>query len=89
MWDEEFCCTPLWKHVYHTLHSLDRWYINPCIYTEPDFHSEGLNDLNIPSNGFLSRDKLKKYAIQVEERINRYLDTWLYPKCLRSVRLHD
>jgi hypothetical protein len=75
MWDEEYCCTPLWKHVCHTLHSLDRWYINPYVYTEPVFHSEGLNDLNIHSNGFLSRDKLKEYASQVEEKINRFLDT--------------
>jgi hypothetical protein len=23
---------PIWKHLYHTLHSLDRWFINPEKY---------------------------------------------------------
>lgn len=26
-WEKEYCEMHLWKHVYHTLHSLDKWYI--------------------------------------------------------------
>ena len=29
LWNREYCGMPLWKHIYHTLHSLDLWYINP------------------------------------------------------------
>ncbi len=74
MWSDIYCGTPLYKHVYHTLHSLDRCYINPFVYTEPVFHTEGLNDLNLPGGAFLSREILKTYADQVEIKIIRYLD---------------
>jgi hypothetical protein len=75
IWRELFCGTPLYKHVYHTLHSLDRWYINPYDYNEPDFHADGLSDLNLPAKEFLSRDMLNNYADQVETKIHKYLDT--------------
>ncbi len=32
MWRALYSGTPL-KHICHTLHSLDRWYINPYVYT--------------------------------------------------------
>ncbi len=75
MWRERHCGTPLYKHVYHTLHSLDRWYVNPNVYTEPDFHADGLNDLNTPAKEFVSREALRVYADQVETKINSYLDS--------------
>lgn len=74
MWGEMYCGTPLYKHVYHTLHSLDRWYINPNDYTEPSFHTDGLNDLNTPANKNLSREALGSYAEQVENKIISYLN---------------
>ncbi len=27
--DYVLCDMPIWKHVYHMLHSIDQWYINP------------------------------------------------------------
>lgn len=83
MWSDMYCGTPLYKHVYHTLHSLDRCYVNPFVYTEPDFHTEGLNDLNLPGGAFLSRENLKTYAAQVKIKIIRYLDE------LTDEQLHD
>lgn len=47
--DTILCDMPIWKHVYHTLHSLDQWYINPEVYTEPDFHEPNLNSLDVYS----------------------------------------
>lgn len=37
LWDKAYCQMPLWKHIYHTLHSLDLWFINPrdAHYKEP------------------------------------------------------
>lgn len=29
LWNKEYCQMPCYKHIYHMLHSLDLWYINP------------------------------------------------------------
>ena len=29
LWDTCYGGAPLWQHVYHTLHHLDQWFINP------------------------------------------------------------
>ena len=34
--DFVLCDMPVWKHVYHMLHSCDQWFINPFVYTEPE-----------------------------------------------------
>lgn len=73
-WEKEYCEMPLWKHVYHTLHSLDRWYINPFVYKEPPFHTEYLYDLNVKIDGYLSRELIKQYYIQIKDKILSYLD---------------
>ncbi len=83
MWGTLYCGTPLYKHVYHTLYSLDRWYISPNVYTEPNIHADGLNDLNTPAKEYLSRDTLNGYADQVEAKINTYID------CLTEETLKD
>ncbi|MDR0920269.1 MAG: hypothetical protein LBM93_13665 [Oscillospiraceae bacterium] len=74
--DAEFSGIPIWKQVYHTLHSLDRWFINPEIYTEPSFHKLDLNNMNVKSDGFdLSRDILLKYYEEIKAKIFDYLDS--------------
>ena len=48
--DFVLCDMPVWKHVYHMLHSCDRWFIIPIeCEKEPDFHEPNLNSLDIPS----------------------------------------
>jgi len=73
-WGREYCEAPVWRQVYHTLHSLDMWYIDPMIYEEPEFHIEGLNDLDVKTGGYLTRAQLKEYYFQVREKILTYLD---------------
>lgn len=73
--DFVLCDMPIWKHVYHMLHSCDQWYINPTIYTEPDFPTENLNSLDIASERSLSRDELFCYLAAVRTKIMQYLDT--------------
>ena len=43
-WDKEYCGMPVWKHIYHMLHSLDLWFINPRDkdFKEPSIHVENL-----------------------------------------------
>lgn len=69
------CDMPVWKHVYHMLHSCDRWYINPTQYTEPDFHEPDLNSLDITSEKVLSREELSQYLSSVHRKIMDYLDS--------------
>lgn len=73
--DYILCGMPIWKHIYHMLHSCDRWYINPNDYTEPDFHVENLNNLDVPCEKTLSREELTVYLAAVREKILAYLDT--------------
>ena len=74
-WEKEYCDMPVWKHVYHTLHSLDRWYINPAVYNEPAFHTKDLNNLDVKTDGYLSRELLKEYFYKIENKIIAYLDS--------------
>jgi len=69
------CDLPVWKHVYHMLHSCDRFFINPNEYTEPDFHVDGLNSLDEMSKKVLSRDDLSRYLEQVRNKIMQYIDS--------------
>ena len=73
--DFVLCDFPIWKHVYHQLHSCDRFFINPTQYTEPDFHVDGLNSLNESSEKVLSREELLQYLEKVRIKIMRYIDS--------------
>lgn len=88
------CDMPIWKHVYHMLHSCDRWFISPFEYDhEPDFHEPDLNSLDVPSGKVLSREVLSVYLESVRDKILEYLDVLtderLYeiPKGCKSNRL--
>lgn len=82
--DYVLCDMPIHKHVYHTLHSLDRWFINPNDYIEPSFHEPGLNSLDIESSKTLSREELNFYFDTIKSKIYSYLgsltDDMLYTK---------
>jgi hypothetical protein len=68
------CDFPVWKHIYHQLHSCDRFFINPHDYVEPDFHVDGLNSLNEISDKVLSREDLLQYLEEVSTKIMQYID---------------
>ena len=78
------CKMPIWKHLYHTLHSLDRWFINPEQYSEPIFHEKNLNSLETKSERILSKEELVSYFDGIKIKINKYLneltDDMLYEK---------
>lgn len=74
LWNKKYCNMPLWKHIYHTLHSFDKSYINPNKYEEPSFHKDSLDNLDIEANGFLSREQLNNYLLGIETKINAYLN---------------
>ncbi len=74
-WGVCYCGMPVYKHVYHMLHSLDRWLINPSEYNEPSFHAEGLNDLDTVTHTSLSRAQMKGYYSAIAARITSYVSS--------------
>ena len=68
----DLCATlfgmPMWKHLYHTMHSLDQWFINPARYEEPSFHVKNLNSLDEPSEIVLSRQQLSDYLTEIDNK---------------------
>lgn len=76
LWDKRYDDIPMWKYLYHTLYSMDRWYINPSdpTYQNPDFHTETLADLNVvPADEFIGRETMERYYFQIRDKIQRYL----------------
>ncbi|WP_455716037.1 hypothetical protein [Anaerosporobacter sp.] len=76
LWNKLYCEMPLWKHVYHMLHSLDLWFINPrdINFQEPSFHEKDLNNLDVTSEKRLTREDLDSYYNQTAEKIRHYID---------------
>lgn len=64
---------PLWKHIYHMLHSLDQWFINPFDYENPDFHKYGMNSFEIITEKILAKEDLITYFIEIEKKILNFL----------------
>jgi hypothetical protein len=83
-WDKVYCEMPLWKHVYHTLHSLDRWYINPQRYCEPAFHEKDLNNLDVLTTKVLSHEELTNYFHAVKEKIEVYNESLIEDELLQK-----
>lgn len=76
LWDKRYDGIPMWKYLYHTLYSMDRWYINPCdpAYENPGFHTDTLADLNvIPQEEYLERNQLESYFYQIQNKIQNYI----------------
>ncbi len=77
LWSRRYDGLPMWKYFYHTLYSLDRWFINPRAsgYQSPPFHTPGLNDLNIIPGELqiVSRASMERYFFQIKEKILKYL----------------
>ena len=78
LWNKRYDELPMWKYVYHTLYSMDRWYINPCDadYTDPDFHTPDLADLNaVPAEDVLDREQMLAYFGKIRKKIGAYIVT--------------
>ncbi len=73
---DALCCgAPLWRWVYHALHSADKWFSNPFIYREPPFHEDGLDDPQHPAKTVLTDEQLLNYLDLIQEKTLAYLDT--------------
>ena len=77
LWDRRYDELPLWKYLYHTLYSMDRWFINPCDpdYRDPEFHTKTLADLNVvpEADEALSRAQINAYFRRIRQKLRTYL----------------
>ena len=77
-WNAAVCGAPAWRYIYHTLHSADKWFINPSKRNdepEPHFHTPGLDWPDTPSDVLLDREMLYTYYEQVRRKILDYCDS--------------
>ncbi len=74
LWQKNYCGMPLYKHIYHTLHSLDLWFINPNDknYTEPFLHIPNLNNLDIVTDRKISNEEILVYYFSIKKKITKY-----------------
>lgn len=75
LWNKEYCGMPCWKHIYHMLHSLDLWYINPRDrdFQEPEIHVKDLNNLDVVSDQCLVREEIEAYLSCIKEKLREYI----------------
>ena len=75
LWSKKYCNAPLWKHIYHMLHSLDLWFVNPRDpnFKEPSIHEKDLNHLDIMTPKQLNRSQIEHYFAQIQAKTERYL----------------
>ena len=66
---------PISKHVYHMLHSMDKWFINPRKFSEPSIHEADLDNIDIQSEKALSCEMLFEYFESIRDKIREYLLT--------------
>ncbi|WP_461246060.1 DinB family protein [Treponema sp. R6D11] len=63
-----------WKHFYHLIHSLDKNFIDPGNYVEPEFHKKNLNIIYINDENKLTKDEISNYYENVKNKIQKYLN---------------
>ena len=72
--DALVCGSPAWRYVYHTIHSADKWFFNHCIYNEPPFHTDGMDNPDNPCGIVLTDVQLLDYMHAVRRKTAEYLD---------------
>ena len=75
LWDRPYGGAPLWQHIYHMLHALDQWFINPRDrdFVEPPIHTPRLEDLAIYPATRLTRRQIYEYFHTIKAKLSLYL----------------
>lgn len=91
--DALVCGSPAWRYAYHTIHSADKWFFNPFVFDEPDFHIQGMDNPDNPCGITLSDERLLDYLHTVRDKTFSYLDSltdealYEYPENCKFTRL--
>jgi hypothetical protein len=77
--DDDFTETingfPVWRQFYHMLNSIDRIFVDPVDYRYPEFHREGMNNIEIACEGGLDKETLFRYFERIEHAVRAYLSS--------------
>jgi hypothetical protein len=73
-WQADICGAPVWRYLYHTIHSCDKFFVNPTRYDEPDFHVAGIDWPDHKLETVLTREQIEGYYFTVRDKILAYLD---------------
>ena len=75
IWDKSYGGAPLWQYLYHTLHKLDQWFVNPADpgFVEPPIHAPHLDELGVCPAVRLSRRQMEEYFTTIKARLSLYL----------------
>jgi hypothetical protein len=63
---------PLGEQIFHLLHSLDQWFINPFAFTEPSLAMKGGGIPDAQIGGRLSAEELMAYFTAIRNKIFQY-----------------
>jgi len=63
-----------WRHFYHLIHSLDKNFIDPGNYNEPEFHKKNLNIIYLDDENKLSKEEIAEYYEKVKDKIQTYIN---------------
>jgi hypothetical protein len=68
-YNTEICDWTLGEQIYHMLHSLDQWFINPNCYNEPSIAQH-----NTAENVQLNKQELIEFYSSIKSKISNYLE---------------
>jgi len=80
---------PIWKNLYHCIHSLDKNLIDPASYSEPCFHEKNMDVIYLETTTKLSKNQLINYYLEVKQKIMNYLNLLTDKKLLEKVYLNE
>ena len=68
------CKWPLWRQLFHMLHSMDQWFISPFEYEDGWENGHQINALNTEIDmPAISRKELLSFFLRVEAKVEDYL----------------
>jgi uncharacterized damage-inducible protein DinB len=62
----------VWKQAYHLVHSLDKNYMDPGAFTEPNFQTPNLDVIYRDEGKPLSLAEIRSYYAEVRQRISSF-----------------
>jgi hypothetical protein len=63
-----------WKHLYHLIHSMDKNFIDPSNFEEPEFHKKNLDIIYLDDDNKLSKNDIDIYYDNVKYKIQKYIN---------------
>jgi hypothetical protein len=73
---KKLCKWPLWRQLFHMLHSMDQWFINPFNYLDPREDGFLITALNTEVDmAPMKKSELSDYYDSIKAKIQTYLST--------------